>query len=305
MDGSQRCRRVILALRVCQAQDSRCALDPRPKLLRQSRGLKKMGGLTPRHEPYTPPAVFITTTRNSLPARVRPSSWGQQDCAPYSLVCCLQHCTLTPLSPPLRLRYASRHSIFDFEIDHINVQTARGITVFIAQALLFALTIMLLMQESIKMILHSVTAYLRDVTNIRRSAAYVLYIGSGMLEFYRESGIDRAKMATDPIPILVSISDSAIMGLYAQVRCCQCSQCAHSTATGSAHSDSMCVAGACASIISAGHRCDVHVARGTSAPPPPAPANSPPLLQWHLHLLLRIDTSLACTACAGHSLPAY
>jgi len=201
-----------------------------------------MGGLTPRREPYTPPAVFTTTTRNSLPARVRPSSWGQQDCAPFSLLCCLQHCTLTPLPPPLRLRFASRHSIFDFEIDHINVQTARGISVFIAQALLFALTIMLLMQESIKMILHSVTAYVRDVTNIRRSAAYVLYIGSGMLEFYRESGIDRAKMATDPIPILVSISDSAIMGLYAQVRCCQCSQRAYSAATGSAHSDSLRVA---------------------------------------------------------------
>ena len=96
--------------------------------------------------------------------------------------------------------------------------TARGISVFIAQALLFAVTIMLLMQESIKMILHSVSAYVRDVTNIRRAAAYVLYIASGMLAFYRETGIERAKTATDPIPILVSISDSSIMGLYAQVR---------------------------------------------------------------------------------------
>ncbi len=85
------------------------------------------------------------------------------------------------------------------------------------QSALFAVTIVMLMQESTKVVLHSASAYVKDVTNVRRVAACVLYIASGMLAFYRETGVERALASDSPIPMLVGISDSRISGLYAEV----------------------------------------------------------------------------------------
>jgi hypothetical protein len=87
------------------------------------------------------------------------------------------------------------------------------------QAVLFAITIVMLMQESTKVVLYSLSAYLKDGTNIRRSAACIMYIGGVLLALYRESGVVRAISAENPIPLLVSISDSRVSGLYAEVRC--------------------------------------------------------------------------------------
>ncbi len=109
--------------------------------------------------------------------------------------------------------------MFDFEIDRVNVTTARGLLVFMLQTLLFAATLMMLMQESTKLILHSTAAYVADVKNLRRAAASVLYIASGMLAFYRETSLARAMISGNPIPMLVDISDSRITGLYAEVCC--------------------------------------------------------------------------------------
>jgi hypothetical protein len=121
--------------------------------------------------------------------------------------------------PDAVCRYESRHSVFDFEIDRINVTTARGLLVFSLQTLLFAATLMMLMQESTKLILNPLSAYITDINNLRRAAASVLYIGSGMLAFYRETSLDRAMSTVNPIPMLVDISDTRITGLYAEVRC--------------------------------------------------------------------------------------
>jgi hypothetical protein len=97
------------------------------------------------------------------------------------------------------------------------VTTARGLLVFSLQSLLFAVTLILLMQESTKLILHPVSAYIADINNLRRAAASVLYIGSGMLAFYRETSLERAMNTANPIPMLVDISDTAITGIYAEV----------------------------------------------------------------------------------------
>ncbi len=107
--------------------------------------------------------------------------------------------------------------MFDFDLDRVNVATGRGLLIFMLQALLFAITLVMLMQESTKLILHSVSAYMTDVGNIRRAAASVLYIASGMLAFYRETSLSRAMASLNPIPMLVDISDSRIAGLYAEV----------------------------------------------------------------------------------------
>lgn len=115
-------------------------------------------------------------------------------------------------------RYESVQSVFDFEIARTSVSTSRGLQLFIVQSALFAVTIVMLMQESTKVVLHSATAYVKDVTNVRRVAACVLYIASGMLAFYRETGVERALASDSPIPMLVGISDSRISGLYAEVR---------------------------------------------------------------------------------------
>ncbi len=77
----------------------------------------------------------------------------------------------------------------------------------------------MLMQESTKLVLYSVSAYVRDGTNIRRVSACVLYIGGVLFALYRETGVDRAVTEENPIPMLVSISDSRIAGLYAEVCC--------------------------------------------------------------------------------------
>jgi hypothetical protein len=114
-------------------------------------------------------------------------------------------------------RYESIQSVFDFEIARTSVTTSRGLQLFIVQSALFAVTIVMLMQESTKVVLHSVSAYVKDVTNVRRVAACVLYIASGMLAFYRETGVERALASDSPIPMLVGISDSRIAGLYAEV----------------------------------------------------------------------------------------
>ena len=108
--------------------------------------------------------------------------------------------------------------MFDFKIDFVDVTTANGLLVFMIQALLFALTLILLMQEGIKLILHGASAYVQDATNIRRTAAYILYIAHGMLEFYREDSLTRALALDNPIPLLVSTSDIMVVGLYAEVR---------------------------------------------------------------------------------------
>lgn len=110
--------------------------------------------------------------------------------------------------------------MFDFDLDRVSVASARGLLVFLLQALLFSITLVMLMQESTKLILHSVSAYVTDVGNIRRAAAAVLYIASGMLAFYRETSLARAMASLNPIPMLVDISDSRIAGLYAEVRGC-------------------------------------------------------------------------------------
>ncbi len=110
--------------------------------------------------------------------------------------------------------------MFDFDLHRVNVATPRGLLIFMLQALLFAITLVMLMQESTKLILHGVSAYVTDVGNIRRAAASVLYIASGMLAFYRESSLARAMESLNPIPMLVDISDSRITGLYAEVRAC-------------------------------------------------------------------------------------
>ncbi len=107
--------------------------------------------------------------------------------------------------------------MFDFDLDRVNVATGRGLIIFMLQALLFAITLVMLMQESTKLILHSVSAYVTDVGNIRRAAASVLYIASGMLAFYRESSLSRAMASSNPVPMFVDISDSRIAGLYAEV----------------------------------------------------------------------------------------
>jgi hypothetical protein len=91
-------------------------------------------------------------------------------------------------------------------------------------AALFAVTLTLLMQESIKLILHSAVLYVKDVTNLRRSAAYIMYLASGMIAFYRATSIYRAQKDNNPIPMLMNISDSRIAGLYAEV-CCICILC--------------------------------------------------------------------------------
>lgn len=112
--------------------------------------------------------------------------------------------------------YESIQSIFDFEIDRTSIATSRGLQIFVVQAVLFAITIVMLMQESTKLVLYSVSAYVRDGTNIRRVSACVLYIGGVLFALYRETGVDRAVTEENPIPMLVSISDSRIAGLYAE-----------------------------------------------------------------------------------------
>jgi hypothetical protein len=102
----------------------------------------------------------------------------------------------------------------------VDVTTLNGLLVFAMQALLFALTLILIMQEGIKLILHGTAAYVQDVTNIRRAAAYALYIADGMLEFYRESSLARALALENPVPVLVSTSDTMVAGLYAEVHAC-------------------------------------------------------------------------------------
>ena len=78
------------------------------------------------------------------------------------------------------------------------------------------------MQEGIKLILHGAAAYVQDATNLRRSAAYILYIADGMLDFYREDSLTRALALDNPIPLLVSTSDTMVAGLYAEVRALVC-----------------------------------------------------------------------------------
>jgi hypothetical protein len=99
--------------------------------------------------------------------------------------------------------------------------TSRGLQIFAVQAVLFAITIGMLMQESTKLVLYSASAYVRDCTNVRRASACVLYIGGVLFALYRETGVVRAVASENPIPMLVSISDSRISGIYAEVLCWQ------------------------------------------------------------------------------------